>query len=156
MDGCSKTTWLPPDFRTFTPFARATASRLPIRQSRGFRRIRSRFLPPRAIMKWYQIRYRTTKAADLNMQTTAEAEMGGFGEGFAEGRVGMDGAGDVVEHRPHFDRQREFAGQFGDVAADRLHPEHALVAAPRHDADEAGVVARLQRQRAAIGGEREH
>src|SRR5687768_2636300 len=44
----------------------------------------------------------------------------GFLQAFAAGRMSMDGAGDVFQPRPHFERQREGAGEFGDTRADRL------------------------------------
>ena len=41
----------------------------------------------------------------------------------------VDGVREIVEHRPHSQGVREFAGQFGDLPADRLDAEDAAVVA---------------------------
>src|SRR5436190_11323783 len=89
------------------------------------------------------------------MNRVAEAEEGGLAEGFAEGRVDVNRMRDIVEHRAHRQRVGEFAGQLGDLLADRLDAEDALVIAPRDDPDKPAARAGFEGQGTPAGGERE-
>ena len=68
-------------------------------------------------------------------------------------RVGVDRAGDVLEPRAHFDRQRKGRRQFGDAGADGMDAEHDMVVGPRRDPDEPLVG--LPGHRPAVGAEGE-
>ena len=63
-----------------------------------------------------------TIGVSSQVERVAEAEEGGFAEGLAEGRVDVDRVRDIVEHRAHRQGMGEFAGEFRDLAADRLMP----------------------------------
>src|SRR5665213_1467506 len=86
-----------------------------------------------------------------NMQPAAQGQKRRLAERFAQGRVDVDGAGDVLEQGAHRQRMRELAGELGDAAPDRLDAEHALVAPARDDADKPAIVAGFEGQRAAAG-----
>ncbi len=90
------------------------------------------------------------------MDRVAQRAQRGFVEGLAQRRVDVDRAGDVFQHRAHLQRQRKFARQFGDMRADRLDAEHAVIVLARDHAHEAAIVARVHGERAAVGGEGEH
>src|SRR5579862_4530169 len=59
------------------------------------------------------------------VQRVAEAEEGRLARRLAQGRVDVDGVRQVVEHRAHRQRMGEFAGELGDLPADRLDAEDA-------------------------------
>ena len=65
----------------------------------------------------------------------------------------VDCARNVFEHRPHFQGQREFAGKFGNMPADRLYAQDAAIIPPCDNADE--TLAAAGRKCATIGGEGE-
>src|SRR5713226_5459656 len=90
----------------------------------------------------------------LQVKRVAEAEEGGLAEGFAEGRVDVDRVRDIVEHPAHRQRMGEFARELGDLLADRLDAENALIIAPRDDPDKAAARAGFERQGTPAGGER--
>ena len=76
-------------------------------------------------------------------------------EGFAQGRVDVDDAGDVFQHRAHFQHLGEAVGHFGDMLADGLDAEQAVVGFRCQHTDEAAVLAGLDGQGTADGGQRE-
>src|SRR5688572_21231411 len=75
--------------------------------------------------------------ACLDVQGVAERAQGSFLDGFAEGRVGVDGAADVFQAGAHLDRLGEGGGEFGHALADGLPANDQVVVAASDDAYEA-------------------
>src|SRR6478672_2595344 len=76
-------------------------------------------------------------------------------EGLAQRRVDVDDPGDILQNRAHLQHLGEAVGHFGDVLADGLDAQQAVITLRRQNADEAAVLARLDGQRPADGGQRE-
>ena len=60
----------------------------------------------------------------------------GFLHGFAQGRVSVDGAGDVFQASPHFQRLAEGRGQLRNTGAHCLPTENQVVVTPRNNPHE--------------------
>ena len=61
------------------------------------------------------------------MYGVAERAQGRLVEGFAQGRVDVDGSGHVLQHRAHLQHLGEAVGQLRHVLADGLDAQQAVV-----------------------------
>ena len=73
----------------------------------------------------------------------AETSKAGLVECLGQDRVGVDRPGHVLEQRPHFDRQREFANQFRNMRPDRLNTQHAMIVGTGDHPNKPAVIASL-------------
>src|SRR3979411_2331681 len=86
------------------------------------------------------------------MQPEAEAEERRLAQGFAQRRMHVDRVRDILQHRAHRQRLGEFAGQLGDMPADRLDPEDALILLLRRDAAQPPTAASVNARPLAANG----
>lgn len=85
------------------------------------------------------------------MQAAPQCAKRSLVDRFAPCRMGADGAGDVLEHRPHFNGKCQRQRQFRNSRPHRLRPQHEVIVGARDDPHETLII--HLRQRPAIGGE---
>ena len=89
------------------------------------------------------------------MDGVAQGSQHGFVGHFGHRGVSMDGSREVLEDRAHFQGERPFAHQFGNVGAHALDAQDAMVVFSGHDADESAGLFRFHGQGAAVRGQGE-
>lgn len=58
---------------------------------------------------------------DLLMYGSPQSGEDSLMEGLGHRRMGMDGMGDIIEHRTHLQSEGEFPGQLADVTSHTLY-----------------------------------
>jgi hypothetical protein len=72
------------------------------------------------------------------MNCVPQVLQGGLVEGFGQGRMNMNRAGNVFGNGAHLERVDELAGQLRDMRPDRLNAHQLAIVPAREHADEPG------------------
>ena len=78
------------------------------------------------------------------MQHMTKAGQSGLLDRFAPGRMRVNGGGDILQQRAHFEREPEGRGQFRDIMSDGLQAEHPVIIGACHNADKSRFVVLAQ------------
>src|SRR5688572_26793832 len=89
----------------------------------------------------------------LYVQRKTERLEGSLLEAFAQSRVGMDSAGNVLQPSSHLYCERKGGRKFRHCRPDRLDAEHHMIVHPRDHPHETGLA--TQRHGATVGAEGE-